>query len=224
MATQKRPIGNRVSAWTPHLLPNKSTHSGHAVLNFPTPFHRLALYFFSDSVITEIHILIELCKIQTSTALNISVNTSTHLPTAMPQILAENWGQSWQLLGKNFLKLINKFSLQATQKSFVFLLFLLSHVNFLNHCLSLHSFLYASGHTWVQEQAVLLQPCGGAPPLEEPVSKITLSAWLLLSTISIICAFLASSLVPVSCSHVSSLNHKLWPLLKFQSRPSLFLF
>lgn len=41
-----------------------------------------------------------------------------------------------------FLKLINKFSLQVTQKSCIFLLFLLSHVNFLNHCLS----LYASGH------------------------------------------------------------------------------
>lgn len=146
-----------ISMDTP-LLPNKSTHSGHAVLYFPTPFRRLALYFFSDSVITKIHILIELCKIQTSTALNISVNTSTHLPTAMPQILAENWGQSWQLLGKNFLKLINKFSLQATQKSSIFLLFLLFHVNFLNHCLSLHSFLCASGHIWAQEQGVLLPP------------------------------------------------------------------
>ena len=90
MATQKRPTGNRVPASTPYLLPNKSTHRGHKVLNSPTLFLVFSLYFFSDSVITEIHILIELCEIQTSTALNISVNTSPHLPTAMPQILAEN--------------------------------------------------------------------------------------------------------------------------------------
>lgn len=201
MASQKRPIGSRVSARTPHLLLNKSTQSGHAVLNFPTPFRRLALYFISDSVITEIHILIELCKIQTSSALNISVNTSTHLLTAMPQILAENWGQSWQLLGKNFLKLTNKISLQATQKSSVFLLFLVSHVNFLNHCLSLHSFLYASGHRWAQEQAVLLQPCGWVSSFRRTSIKITVCLAPAIKYINPLCifGFLSGPCMLLSC-------------------------
>lgn len=46
--------------------------------------------FVSDSVITKIHILIKLCKIPTSAALNISVNISAHLPTAIQQTLTGN--------------------------------------------------------------------------------------------------------------------------------------
>lgn len=58
---------------TPHLLPNKSIHSGLATIIPSHPFP-ISFVFFSGSIITEIHILIELHKIQTSLALNISIN------------------------------------------------------------------------------------------------------------------------------------------------------